>query len=411
MTAKRPLTPPASTATPPRAAAARFADARARRRRLRRGRHARRPRRRRAHRRAASRAWPTTTSTAASTRSSSRSRGASRRGSSRRPARLDPVAPRARRVLRGPRAPASTCRSTGRWSHGFGRRVLEAAARSRSARSRTYRDVATRAGNPPARPRRRQRARPQPDADRRPLPPRPAHRRRARRLHRRPRPQADAARRSSAASCTLRASSPSRLRELRAQERVPHAVGHHRALRDEHVRARRHAVADLRAAGADRPLDRLRDVLGTAAELATAAPSRRRPWVASATLLVEAAVRARLGGGVLDRGDRGVAELGPDEPRLDHDDVDAEALHLEAQRVADRLERVLGRVVDAAAGEREVRRPSRRRSRSCPSAARASPAARAASGARARRRWSRTGAARRPCRPSRSRPTGCSRRC
>ncbi len=34
-------------------------------------------------------------------------------------------------------------------------------------------------------------------------------------------------------------------------------------------------------------------------------------------------------------------------------DVDAEAAHLEAQRVGDRLQRVLGRVVAAAAGERQ----------------------------------------------------------
>ena len=58
---------------------------------------------------------------------------------------------------------------------------------------------------------------------------------------------------------------------------------------------------------------------------------------------------------LVDRRDGRVAEPGLDEAGLDDDDVDAERRDLEAQRVADRLERVLGRVVEAAAGEREVR--------------------------------------------------------
>src|SRR5207302_11136435 len=60
----------------------------------------------------------------------------------------------------------------------------------------------------------------------------------------------------------------------------------------------------------------------------------------------------------VNRAHRGLAEGGLDEPGLDHDHVDAEAADLEAKRVADRLDRVLGRVVEAAAREREA--PSHR---------------------------------------------------
>ena len=56
---------------------------------------------------------------------------------------------------------------------------------------------------------------------------------------------------------------------------------------------------------------------------------------------------------------RSVTEVGTDEPRLDDDHVDAEPLDLEPHRVGQRLDRVLGRVVDAAAREREA--PAHRR--------------------------------------------------
>ncbi len=52
--------------------------------------------------------------------------------------------------------------------------------------------------------------------------------------------------------------------------------------------------------------------------------------------------------------DRGLREPGADQPRLDHDHVDAEALQLEAQRVAQGLDRVLRRVVPAAAREGQL---------------------------------------------------------
>jgi hypothetical protein len=50
---------------------------------------------------------------------------------------------------------------------------------------------------------------------------------------------------------------------------------------------------------------------------------------------------------------RSVGEVGRDQPRLQQDHVDAEAAQLEAQRVGDRLQRVLARVVVAAAGKRK----------------------------------------------------------
>src|ERR671922_295412 len=52
-----------------------------------------------------------------------------------------------------------------------------------------------------------------------------------------------------------------------------------------------------------------------------------------------------------DRSRSGLAEAGLDQPRLDHHDIDAEALHLEAQGVRDRLHRMFRRVISAAPGE------------------------------------------------------------
>jgi hypothetical protein len=63
-------------------------------------------------------------------------------------------------------------------------------------------------------------------------------------------------------------------------------------------------------------------------------------------------------GGGVDGAAGGLAEVGADEAGLDEDDLDAEAAELEAQGVADRLERVLGGVVVAAAGEGRGGRPS-----------------------------------------------------
>ena len=55
----------------------------------------------------------------------------------------------------------------------------------------------------------------------------------------------------------------------------------------------------------------------------------------------------------MDRANGRLPELRPDQARLDDRDADPEALDLEAQRVRDRLDRVLGGVVDPAAGEHE----------------------------------------------------------
>ena len=77
---------------------------------------------------------------------------------------------------------------------------------------------------------------------------------------------------------------------------------------------------------------------------------------------------------------------------IDH--VHAEAAHLEAQRVGERLHRVLGRVVDAAAREGELA-AHRADVHDPPAALRgACPAAPAGTSAAGRRRWSRTGGAR-----------------
>jgi hypothetical protein len=113
------------------------------------------------------------------------------------------------------------------------------------------------------------------------------------------------------------------------------------------------AIADLRRLGRDRALDRLGHRLGPAAQV-----SRRALEVDVARSLGDLRVEARVGTVLFDMADRGrrrLAEAGADEPGLHDDDADAEALDLEAQRVADGLHRVLGRVVEAAAREGEVR--------------------------------------------------------
>src|SRR3954452_2722474 len=144
------------------------------------------------------------------------------------------------------------------------------------------------------------------------------------------------------------------VRELRAEKAVPHAVGHQRALADEQAGGRRDAVADLRRARRDRALDRAGDGLGAAAE-----PGERALLVDALRRAGDRRVERRVR--ALDRRARrhgaggGVGEAGLDDPRLDDHDVDAEVLDLEAQGVADRLDRVLRRVVEAAAREREVR--------------------------------------------------------
>jgi hypothetical protein len=56
----------------------------------------------------------------------------------------------------------------------------------------------------------------------------------------------------------------------------------------------------------------------------------------------------------LDRRRRRIAEAASDEPRLDHDHLDAVAAHLEAERVAQGLDRVLGRVVEGPAGKHQA---------------------------------------------------------
>jgi hypothetical protein len=75
---------------------------------------------------------------------------------------------------------------------------------------------------------------------------------------------------------------------------------------------------------------------------------RRRPC----DRLVEAGVGAVFR--AVHRSDRGIREAGADEARLDDGDLDAEASDLEAQGVAQRLDGVLGRVVVAGAGQRQL---------------------------------------------------------
>ena len=139
------------------------------------------------------------------------------------------------------------------------------------------------------------------------------------------------------------------LRERRPHDRVPAGVGQERLLGDQRLGRRGHRVAGAGAGGGDRLGDPLRDHLGRPAE----APQQ--------ALLVRLDVR-RLHRGVEVRvravarrpGARVLAEAGEDDPRLDDDHVDAEAADLEAQRVGDRLHRVLARVVVAGAGEGEA---------------------------------------------------------
>ena len=98
-------------------------------------------------------------------------------------------APRARRVLRrdGAREFDLDARLAAWCARASTRRVLRETAKLPYGVTATYGEIADRAGNPRASPRRRHRARPQPDPARRPLPPGPARGRRARRLRRRAR--------------------------------------------------------------------------------------------------------------------------------------------------------------------------------------------------------------------------------
>ncbi len=118
------------------------------------------------------------------------------------------------------------------------------------------------------------------------------------------------------------------------------------------VRAEGDDDAGGRALARDRLVDRLRDPLGTAAEEAQRAFVGALRDGADGRVEVGVGV-AGLGGlaRVGQRGAGGVAERGRDQARLDEDHVDAEAGDLEPQRVAQRLQRVLGRVVPAAARE------------------------------------------------------------
>ena len=110
---------------------------------------------------------------------------------SRRPARLDAVRRELDEYFAGPADDVRPRRRLGAGHAASRRRVLRRhRRRSRSASVAPTREVAARGRQPARLARRRQRARRQPDADRRALPPRPAHRRRPRRLHRRPGPQA-----------------------------------------------------------------------------------------------------------------------------------------------------------------------------------------------------------------------------
>ena len=93
--------------------------------------------------------------------------------------------PRARPLLRGQPArvrPAARLAA----QHGFRRKVLRAIARIPYGQTRSYTEMAAQRRQRARRARRRHGLRLQPDPDRRPLPPRPAQRRRPRRLRRRP---------------------------------------------------------------------------------------------------------------------------------------------------------------------------------------------------------------------------------
>ena len=83
-------------------------------------------------------------------------------------------------------------------------------------------------------------------------------------------------------------------------------------------------------------------------------PSGPRPYALLGRLRdgpVEVGVRPVGGGAGADRAGHRVAEAGPDEARLHDHDLHAEGADLEAQRVRQRLDRVLARVVEPAAGE------------------------------------------------------------
>jgi hypothetical protein len=98
-----------------------------------------------------------------------------------------------------------------------------------------------------------------------------------------------------------------------------------------------------RFAASARSRDGLRPAAELPAEETVVRAGRRRP-----DGRVEPAI-GPVGDG--DRSDRRFRELCPNQTGFDHDHVDAKALHLEAKRVAERLDRMLRRVVPAAAGE------------------------------------------------------------
>ena len=142
-----------------------------------------------------------------------------------------------------------------------------------------------------------------------------------------------------------------RVRELGACDRVPHAIGQHGALAQEQPGRWRDRIAGARPLGCHRLLDRPGHGLG-----ATSKP-RQRTFVGidggGRHRLVELRVRT-VPVNLADGGPRGLRELGLDQTGFDHDDVDAEALHLEPQRIADRLDCMLGCVVGTSARERQL---------------------------------------------------------
>jgi hypothetical protein len=88
---------------------------------------------------------------------------------------------------------------------------------------------------------------------------------------------------------------------------------------------------------------------------ASASPPRRDsgPLVDLAGGFGHGGVELGVGAGLVHPAGRGGAELGPDQPGLDADDVDPEPADLHPQRVGDGLDGVLGGVVGAAARERQ----------------------------------------------------------
>src|SRR5829696_2491137 len=138
---------------------------------------------------------------------------------------------------------------------------------------------------------------------------------------------------------------------LRSHEAIPHPIGHQAAHAHHHPGRGGDLVAGAGATGCDRLRDGLRDRLRACAE------ARHAALVGLGRHLGDVGVELHVGAMFVDLIEApggGFAELGDDQAGLDHDDVDAEFLDLEAERVRERFNGVLGGVVDPATGEGEL---------------------------------------------------------